>query len=182
MGTSRSCHEGRRTWGGASTCECLSLRPSLRQRERSTRASPGPRGPATGEASSAVALRAAPGHRGPCCGAWLGPQRRGREHLSPAGPGNQAASPPPPWDIGLAVVTQKWPTLQLPREPGRGQGCRDGPWRVHICIKSSLLPAQRWEALAGWVGSERLGCSRSEERRVGKECLRLCRSRWSPYH
>ena len=26
------------------------------------------------------------------------------------------------------------------------------------------------------------GRSRSEERRVGKECLRLCRSRWSPYH
>ena len=24
--------------------------------------------------------------------------------------------------------------------------------------------------------------SRSEERRVGKECVRLCRSRWSPYH
>ena len=27
-----------------------------------------------------------------------------------------------------------------------------------------------------------LGRRRSEERRVGKECLRLCRSRWSPYH
>ena len=27
-----------------------------------------------------------------------------------------------------------------------------------------------------------LGGARSEERRVGKECLRLCRSRWSPYH
>ena len=27
-----------------------------------------------------------------------------------------------------------------------------------------------------------LSLSRSEERRVGKECLRLCRSRWSPYH
>ena len=24
--------------------------------------------------------------------------------------------------------------------------------------------------------------ARSEERRVGKECPRLCRSRWSPYH
>src|SRR3546814_13391223 len=23
---------------------------------------------------------------------------------------------------------------------------------------------------------------RSEERRVGKECVRMCRSRWSPYH
>ena len=27
-----------------------------------------------------------------------------------------------------------------------------------------------------------MGFTRSEERRVGKECLRLCRSRWSPYH
>ena len=26
------------------------------------------------------------------------------------------------------------------------------------------------------------GAVRSEERRVGKECRRLCRSRWSPYH
>ena len=30
------------------------------------------------------------------------------------------------------------------------------------------------------LNSENSG--RSEERRVGKECLRLCRSRWSPYH
>src|SRR3546814_15663332 len=26
------------------------------------------------------------------------------------------------------------------------------------------------------------GFSRSEERRVGKECVSTCRSRWSPYH
>ena len=25
-------------------------------------------------------------------------------------------------------------------------------------------------------------CRRSEERRVGKECCLVCRSRWSPYH
>ena len=25
-------------------------------------------------------------------------------------------------------------------------------------------------------------CTRSEERRVGKECFLMCRSRWSPYH
>ena len=24
--------------------------------------------------------------------------------------------------------------------------------------------------------------ARSEERRVGKECASMCRSRWSPYH
>src|SRR3546814_18366826 len=28
----------------------------------------------------------------------------------------------------------------------------------------------------------RTGASRSEERRVGKECVSTCRSRWSPYH
>src|SRR3546814_16310446 len=27
-----------------------------------------------------------------------------------------------------------------------------------------------------------LGKGRSEERRVGKECVSTCRSRWSPYH
>ena len=26
------------------------------------------------------------------------------------------------------------------------------------------------------------GTFRSEERRVGKECASMCRSRWSPYH
>ena len=30
--------------------------------------------------------------------------------------------------------------------------------------------------------NEQLGDGRSEERRVGKECLSVCRSRWSPYH
>src|SRR3546814_10839947 len=28
----------------------------------------------------------------------------------------------------------------------------------------------------------RLATARSEERRVGKECVSTCRSRWSPYH
>ena len=34
----------------------------------------------------------------------------------------------------------------------------------------------------GIESRERAERGRSEERRVGKECLRLCRSRWSPYH
>src|SRR3546814_16905341 len=31
-------------------------------------------------------------------------------------------------------------------------------------------------------GEPQLHNGRSEERRVGKECVRTCRSRWSPYH
>src|SRR3546814_17744579 len=36
------------------------------------------------------------------------------------------------------------------------------------------LPAQTLEVPYEW--------DRSEERRVGKECVSTCRSRWSPYH
>src|SRR3546814_8348731 len=37
--------------------------------------------------------------------------------------------------------------------------------------------------IAGGVRPEELGANRrSEERRVGKECVSTCRSRWSPYH
>ena len=38
------------------------------------------------------------------------------------------------------------------------------------------------KVLNQWTFQSRMYNARSEERRVGKECLRLCRSRWSPYH
>src|SRR3546814_12736718 len=34
----------------------------------------------------------------------------------------------------------------------------------------------------GKFGGHQDGASRSEERRVGKECVSTCRSRWWPYH
>ena len=37
-------------------------------------------------------------------------------------------------------------------------------------------------AYLGDVKMVDLAAARSEERRVGKECATLCRSRWSPYH
>src|SRR3546814_3838404 len=41
-------------------------------------------------------------------------------------------------------------------------------------IVSAALHARRED--------QRLIAERSEERRVGKECVSTCRSRWSPYH
>ena len=32
------------------------------------------------------------------------------------------------------------------------------------------------------IAGSAITLARSEERRVGKECYALCRSRWSPYH
>src|SRR3546814_15396530 len=39
-----------------------------------------------------------------------------------------------------------------------------------------LIPEHFREKDNHWIGF------RSEERRVGKECVSTCRSRWSPYH
>src|SRR3546814_18323575 len=44
---------------------------------------------------------------------------------------------------------------------------------VYCCDPSAKRPPRR---SAGRTGS------RSEERRVGQECVSTCRSRWSPYH
>src|SRR3546814_12710185 len=41
----------------------------------------------------------------------------------------------------------------------------------------SITPVGRQLSVRGWFVSE----ERSEERRVGKECVSTCRSRWSPY-
>ena len=38
------------------------------------------------------------------------------------------------------------------------------------------------QALAYELNVAAATCARSEERRVGKECMVQCRSRWSPYH
>ena len=49
---------------------------------------------------------------------------------------------------------------------------------LQMCGK---LPTLENNKLETWC-EQKFGVKRSEERRVGKECLRLCRSRWSPYH
>ena len=50
---------------------------------------------------------------------------------------------------------------------------------ITIVPNKSLVEQTEEDFIA--VGLD-VGVYRSEERRVGKECLRLCRSRWSPYH
>ena len=51
-----------------------------------------------------------------------------------------------------------------------------GPSVDEVTIQG--LPSH--EFAEGWFSP--VGSARSEERRVGKECNRSCRSRWSPYH
>src|SRR3546814_13696377 len=45
--------------------------------------------------------------------------------------------------------------------------------------KAAEVDWSRWERVLQAVHNPK---HRSEERRVGKECVSTCRSRWSPYH
>src|SRR3546814_16421292 len=54
--------------------------------------------------------------------------------------------------------------------------------QLRLAMRESL-PMAREHAVLGTVQPCRqLIEARSEERRVGKECVSTCRSRWSPYH
>src|SRR3546814_4366527 len=50
-----------------------------------------------------------------------------------------------------------------------------------ICFARVLLFSLRCLKLWSYCASHET-TGRSEERRVGKECVSTCRSRWSPYH
>ena len=65
------------------------------------------------------------------------------------------------------------PLLRIPVWPGK----------VIEGAPTVALPAAEWTAEVVEEATPAITPeARSEERRVGKECLRLCRSRWSPYH
>src|SRR3546814_13273289 len=92
----------------------------------------------------------------------------------------------------------------LRRAPGAGKTDSEGrmsiqhPYLLFLGDAPDQLAAKTAQGIAHWrpdwcVGQLRLdGCQaglglpdltlRSEERRVGKECVSTCRSRWSPYH
>src|SRR3546814_19356485 len=61
-----------------------------------------------------------------------------------------------------------------------------GRYTVEATLKSEQgdrrLRIQNWPAKGEFKPEFQLDFIRSEERRVGKECVRTCRSRWSPEH
>src|SRR3546814_7699676 len=73
---------------------------------------------------------------------------------------------------------------------------RISDWSSDVCSSdltsdgSTVIAASSWSGrAAGAVASQEpaeaavpVTAGRSEERRVGKECVSTCRSRWSPYH
>src|SRR3546814_12264712 len=73
--------------------------------------------------------------------------------------------------------------------PGRFAAGRSHPYitesAMHPTYDDPVADALRLSLMAARAGNSMRtfeGWSRSEERRVGKECVSTCRSRWSPEH
>ena len=119
------------------------------------------------------------------------PQSLPGQH-QPAGPLPVVALPSKPRnsDLGLRQKTGKSPSMGggiCCFLQGGNKGCpRPGPVEAHPATWAAD-PGQDRPLVFGtspgqWRTQRSERACRSEERRVGKECLRLCRSRWSPYH
>src|SRR3546814_12991194 len=72
--------------------------------------------------------------------------------------------------------------LEYRDSPARPEtvGLLDDEWRVAYnriiaALDEQIAVADKKHSSSAWTG-------RSEERRVGKECVSTCRSRWSPDH
>src|SRR3546814_21020096 len=57
-------------------------------------------------------------------------------------------------------------------------------WRRYVSnyIGALRMIDDQVARMLDFMGKQGLLDNRSEERRVGKECVSTCRSRWSPYH
>ena len=73
-------------------------------------------------------------------------------------------------------TTRPDPLLDAYRQASEREGARPS-----ATLRAAVLAHARVVAQASGTAAAATGV-RSEERRVGKECISLCRSRWSPYH
>src|SRR3546814_15558838 len=93
---------------------------------------------------------------------------------------------------GIPGVEESWAMSETPGKVNSREGFREIIQQERL-IEMALEGSRYWDLLRwkraesvinqpvrGWdVGQIE---TRSEERRVGKECVSTCRSRWSPYH
>src|SRR3546814_12925646 len=70
--------------------------------------------------------------------------------------------------------------VQAGQEVGIGRAVGDRR-RLHLSADDLRIEARRRLVGVDDLDAD-IAANRSEERRVGKECVSTCRSRWSPYH
>ena len=93
--------------------------------------------------------------------------------------------------VAMVVVDSFGAVAMVNRAAGQRFGLTEAAWGLPFQdLEISSRPADLHSARQKVQKEQRAlvieqvewPADRSEERRVGKECLAVCRSRWSPYH
>src|SRR3546814_15519192 len=92
--------------------------------------------------------------------------------------------------ITYGVVTAGWGNraLQLEASAFRGREPDEERWGIETpkldswSVRASWTPSPHWAAQVSHGRLESPETTRSEERRVGQECVSTCRTRWEPLH
>src|SRR3546814_14189863 len=80
-------------------------------------------------------------------------------------------------DIAVAIGVEKLKDTGYGGLPPPFKGTFNDMW-----LPMGSAPAGFAQLAVGYRTRHSVSKERSEERRVGKECVSTCRSRWSPYH
>src|SRR3546814_14581477 len=96
------------------------------------------------------------------------------------------------WSSDVCSSDLLLPTREFARRPfvwlnlisrNRGTLAYSPSFGYELCARRAETASIEGIDLSSWrvagIGGDMI---RSEERRVGKECVSTCRSRWSPYH
>src|SRR3546814_2590971 len=84
-------------------------------------------------------------------------------------------------DVCSSDLFNSWTNTDTGQEHGKLHGDKallTGALKVKVGFDGFIV--SDWNGIGQVAGCS--NASRSEERRVGKECVSTCRSRWSPYH
>src|SRR3546814_16868316 len=84
------------------------------------------------------------------------------------------------WCGSVWLTTEEAETQPVIKEKYLAARSKDTVRSRSITGKPARMLKTRWTA--EWERAEGPGPLGSEARRVGKECVRTCRSRWAPYH
>ena len=80
------------------------------------------------------------------------------------------------------VTLDQWRTLQAVVDHGGFAQAAEALHRSQSSVSYTVARMQDQLGVPLLRIDGRRAVQRSEERRVGKECSAVCRSRWSPYH
>src|SRR3546814_17591245 len=109
-------------------------------------------------------------------------RRRRRPYEGVAGRDHAGVAPGRPLGNPVGLLEDGDRVAVLLKLVGGGDADHAAAQNQDLHSRTCIVAPSRWSSLPAIRRPRLSTVNRSEERRVGKECVSTCSSRWSPYH